>query len=179
MKGLLEGNPEAMEAIYHGYRTHLRSVILSVSHEETEADDVLHEVFVKLWKGAGRYRPEKGLRGFLVTMARRRALDRLRRRLAYRQATGRLEAHLREECNDRMRSIPGIFTNVGLEELMSNLIRRLAEAQQEAVRLTFYEGLSPSEIASQNSIPLGTVKMRLKLARKKLFPQLVALGETI
>jgi len=47
------------------------------------------------------------------------------------------------------------------------------------VRLTFYEGLSPSEIASQNSIPLGTVKMRLKLARKKLFPQLVALGETI
>ena len=62
---------------------------------------------------------------------------------------------------------------------MSNLIRRLPEAQQEAVRLTFYEGLSPSEIASQNSIPLGTVKMRLKLARKKLFHQLVALGETI
>jgi DNA-directed RNA polymerase specialized sigma24 family protein len=44
---------------------------------------------------------------------------------------------------------------------------------------TFYEGLSPSEIASQNSIPLGTVKMRLKLARKKLFHQLVALGEAI
>ena len=138
---------------------------------------VLPEVFVKLWKQAERYRPEKGLRGFLVTMARRRALDRLRRRLAYRRATGRLEAHLREEFNDRVRSMPGVFTNVGLEELMRNLIRQLPAAQQEAVRLTFYEGLSPSEIAEQKALPLGTVKMSLKLARKKLFHQLVALGE--
>jgi RNA polymerase sigma-70 factor, ECF subfamily len=179
MKELLEGHPEAMAAIYQRYKTPLRSVIVSVSHEDTEAEDVLHEVFVKLWKEAERYLPEKGLRGFLVTMARRRALDRLRRRLAYRRATGRLEAHLRQEFNDRVRSMPGVFTNVGLEELMRDLMRRLPEAQQEAVRLTFYEGLSPREIADQKALPLGTVKMRLKLARKKLFHQLVALGETI
>jgi RNA polymerase sigma-70 factor (ECF subfamily) len=57
VKELLEGNPEAMAAIYHRYKTPLRSVILSVSHEDTEAQDVLHEVFVKLWKEAGRYLP--------------------------------------------------------------------------------------------------------------------------
>jgi RNA polymerase sigma-70 factor (ECF subfamily) len=90
-----------------------------------------------------------------------------------------LEAHLRQEFNDRVRSRRGVLTDVGLEELMSNLIRQLPEAQQEAVRLTFYEGLSPSEIADQKALPLGTVKMRLKLARKKLFHQLVALEETI
>lgn len=179
MKDLVEGDPEAMEAIYHRYKTHLRSVILSVSHEETDAEDVLHDVFGKLWKEAGRYLPEKGLRGFLVTMARRRALDWLRRRLAYRRATGRLEVYLSEEFNDRVRSMRGVFTNVGLEELTRNLIRQLPEAQQEVVCLTFYEGLSPSEIADQKALPLGTVKMRLKLARKKLFHQLVALGETI
>jgi RNA polymerase sigma-70 factor (ECF subfamily) len=72
-----------------------------------------------------------------------------------------------------------VFTNVGLEELMRDLIRQLPEAQQEAVRLAFYEGLSPSKIADQKSIPLGTVKTRLKLARKKLFHPLVALGEAI
>jgi len=84
MRDLVEGKPDAMDAIYHRYKAHLRLVILSVSHEETDADDVLHDVFLKLWKDAERYLPEKGLRGYLVTMARRRALDRLRRRLAYR-----------------------------------------------------------------------------------------------
>ena len=62
---------------------------------------------------------------------------------------------------------------------MRNLIRQLPEAQQEVVRLAFYEGLCPSEIAYQKAIPLGTVKTRLKLARKKLLNQLMALGEMI
>ena len=179
MKDLVEGKPDAMEAIYQRYEAHLRLVILSVSHEETDAEDVLQDVFFTLWRAAGRYLPEKGLRGFLVTMARRRALDRLRRRLTYRRARSRLEAHLTEEFNHRVRSRPRVFTNVDLEELMRRLIHQLPEAQQEVVRLRFYEGLSPNEIASQKSIPLGTVETRLKLARKKLLNQLVAVGETV
>ena len=75
--------------------------------------------------------------------------------------------------------MPRVFTNVDLEGLVRSLVRQLPEAQQEVVRLTFYEGLSPSEIASQKSIPLGTVKTRLKLAQKKLLNRLAVLGETI
>jgi RNA polymerase sigma-70 factor (ECF subfamily) len=179
MKAVIEGNPDAMAVIYHRYKAHLHSVTLSVLHEPSDAEDVLHDVFVTLWKGAERYLPEKGLRGYLGTIARRRALDRLRRRLAYRRATDRLEVHLSAELSHRERSIPRAFTNIDLEGLMSNLIGQLPEAQQEVVRLTFYEGLSHSQIADQKCIPLGTVKTRLKLARKKLFDQLVAIGETI
>lgn len=179
MKAVIEGNPDAMAAIYHRYKAHLRSVTVSVLHEQTEAEDVLHDVFVTLWKGADRYLPEKGLRGYLGTIARRRALDRLRRRQAYQRATDRLEVHLSREFSQRERSIPRAFSNIDLEDLMRNLIGQLPKAQQEVVRLTFYEGLSHTEIADRKSIPLGTVKARLKLARKKLLDRLVALGETI
>ena len=82
MKDLMEGHTEAMEAIYHRYEASLRAIILSVLHHETDADDVLHDVFLQLWRHAERYLPQKGLQGFLVTMARRRAVDRVRRQLA-------------------------------------------------------------------------------------------------
>jgi RNA polymerase sigma-70 factor (ECF subfamily) len=71
------------------YESTLRAVILGVLHEEGETDDVLHDVFIQLWNRAGRFVAEKGLHGFLVTSARRRALDRLRRRLAYRRDSKR------------------------------------------------------------------------------------------
>jgi RNA polymerase sigma-70 factor (ECF subfamily) len=179
MEAVIEGDPDALAAIYHRYKAHLRAVTLSVLHEVTDAEDVLQDVFVTLWKDAERYLPEKGLRAYLGTIARRRALDRLRRVQAYRRATDRLEVHLSQELRHRERSIPRAFTNLDLEGLMSDLIGQLPAAQQEVVRLTFYEGLSHSEIAGQKSIPLGTVKARLKLARKKLLNRLVAIGETI
>jgi RNA polymerase sigma-70 factor, ECF subfamily len=174
MKDLVEGHAEAMEAIYHRYEASLRTIILSVLHHETDADDVLDDVFLQLWQHADRYMPEKGLHGFLVTVARRRALDRVRRKLAYRRATDRFETHLKAEFHDRMRSAPRAFTNIDLADAMKRMIRQLPQAQQEVVHLTFYEGLSQREIASQKSIALGTVKTRLQLAQKKLLNQLTA-----
>lgn len=63
----------------HVYESTLRAVIQSVLHEESEPDEILNDVFIQLWNYADRFIAEKGLRGFLVTLARRRALDRLRR----------------------------------------------------------------------------------------------------
>ncbi|MBV9490991.1 MAG: sigma-70 family RNA polymerase sigma factor [Verrucomicrobia bacterium] len=177
MKELVAGNSQAMETIYQRYAVSLRTVILSVLHEDADVDDVLHEVFFQLWKNADRYLPEKGLQGFLVTLARRRALDRVRRKLAYRRATDRFETHLKAELHNRTRSAFHKYTNIDLPDLMKRLIQQLPEAQQEVVHLTFYEGLSQREIASQKSLALGTVKTRLQLAQKKLLNQLTAVHE--
>ena len=84
MEAVVRRDSDAMAAIYQRYESTLRTVILSVLHEEGETDDVLHDVFIQLWNRADRFVAEKGLHGFLVTLARSRALDRLRRRLAYR-----------------------------------------------------------------------------------------------
>ena len=179
MEAVVRRDSDAMAAIYERYESTLRAVILSGLHEEGEADDVLHDVFIQLWNRADRFVAEKGLHGFLVTLARRRALDRLRRRLAYRRATDRLEVQMRAEFQDKMRGRGAKPTNFDLSELLSRMIRLLPEAQQEVVHLTFFEGMSQREIAAQKSIALGTVKTRLQLAQKKLLNQLVPIQNKI
>src|SRR5215475_9885742 len=104
MVALADRDPDSMEEIYQRYEPVLRTVILSVLHEEGEADDVLHDVFLQLWNQSDKLVPEKGLHGFLVTMARRRALDRIRRRLAYRRATDRFEVQQKADFQDDVRA---------------------------------------------------------------------------
>src|SRR5580700_9550225 len=85
MEAVVRRESDAIQEIYRRYESTLRAVIQSVLHEDGETDDALNNVFLQLWDHADRFIPEKGLHGFLVTLARRRALDRLRRRLAYRR----------------------------------------------------------------------------------------------
>ena len=179
MEAVVRRDSDAMAAIYERYESMLRSVISSILHEGGETDDVLHEVFIQLWNCADRFLAEKRLQGFLVTMAKRRALDRLRRRLAYRRATDRLEIQMMAEFNDNMGRPQVRSTTFDLSELLSTMIRLLPEPQQEVVELTFFKGLSQREIAAEKSISLGTVKTRLRLAQKKLMNQLVPIQNKI
>ena len=91
MKAIGRRECDAIQEIYKRYESTLRNVIQSVLHDEGETDDALNDVILQLWDQADRFDPAKGLHGFLTTMARRRALDRLRRRIAYRRATDRFE----------------------------------------------------------------------------------------
>jgi RNA polymerase sigma-70 factor (ECF subfamily) len=136
-------------------------------------------VFLQLWDHADRFIPEKGLHGFLVTLARRRALDRLRRRLAYRRATERFETELEAEYCDEVRVHGFQPPNSDLRDLLNGVIGTLPTPQQEVVHLAFFEGLSQREIAARKSIALGTVKTRLQLAQKKLFNQLAPVQDMI
>jgi RNA polymerase sigma-70 factor (ECF subfamily) len=112
-------------------------------------------------------------------MARRRALDRLRRRLAYRRATDRFETELKAAYGCEARAHDFQPANSDLSELLRGVIANLPVLQQEVVNLAFFEGLSQREIAARKSIALGTVKTRLQLAQKKLFNQLAPVQEMI
>jgi len=179
MEAVVHRDPDAMAAIYNRYESMLRAVISRILQDGGETDDVLQDVFIQLWNRADRFLAEKGLQGFLVTVARRRAVDRLRRRLAYRRATDRLETEMMAEFSDEMRRSQVKPTTFDLSELLSTMILLLPEAQQEVVQLTFFNGLSQREIAAQKSIALGTVKTRLQLAQKKLLNQLVPIQSRI
>jgi len=170
MEAVSRRESDALQLIYKRYESVLRAVIHSVLHDDGEVDDALNDAFLQLWDHAERFDSAKGLHGFLVTMARRRALDRLRRRAAYHRATDRFEAQLRSTENGRAHDSQP--TNSDLTDLLYAVIGNLPAPQQEVVRLTFFEGLSQRQIAARKSIALGTVKTRLALARKKLFDQL-------
>ena len=179
MEAVVRRDSDAIAAIYERYESVLRAVISSILHEGNDTDDVLNDVFIQLWNHADRFLAEKGLQGFLVTVAKRRALDRLRGRLAYRRATDRLEMEMTAEFSDKMRRPQVKPTTFDLSELLSTMIRSLPEPQQEVVQLTFFNGLSQRDIAAQKSISLGTVKTRLQLARKKLLNQLMPIQNRI
>jgi RNA polymerase sigma-70 factor, ECF subfamily len=95
-------------------------------HDEGEIDDTLNDVFLQLWDQADRFDAAKGLHGFLVTIARRRALDRLRRRLAYRRATDRFEAQLEANYADGTRIDNFQPPNSDLTDLLQGAIGNLS-----------------------------------------------------
>ena len=92
MKHISRRRHEALAELYGRHSKRLRATIDGVVHEEAEADDVLQEIFIQVWEEAGRYSPKAGKPlGWMVTIARRRAIDRLRRRQAYSRARERYE----------------------------------------------------------------------------------------
>src|ERR1700741_4389843 len=179
MEAVVRRESDAIQEIYKRYKFSLCTVIQNVLHDDVETDDTLNDVFLQLWENADRFDAAKGLHGFLVTMARRRALDRLRRRLAYRRATDRFEIEAKAMYSNEARTHDFQPPNSDLIDLLHGIIRTLPILQQEVVNLTFFEGLSQREIAASKSIALGTVKTRLQLAHKKLFDQLAPLQAMI
>src|SRR5438093_11902502 len=87
MRAITDRRQAALRELYDRYGKTLKAVISHVVHEEAEADDVLQEIFLQIWKEAANYSPQAGKPlGWVVTLARRRAIDRLRRRQAYCRA---------------------------------------------------------------------------------------------
>ena len=180
VKAVVDGDGRALEFIYTRYQELLRTVILSVNHDEAEVDDVLHDVMLQIWEQAQRYKPkpnENGLRGLLVTLARRRSLDRLRRNLAYRRATEGLKRDFENPLllTDKAAAVDLL----DLSNVLYQVIRGLPKAQQEVVELTFFQGMTQREIAAKRHISLGTVKTRLQLAQRKLHKSLLPLQDKI
>jgi RNA polymerase sigma-70 factor, ECF subfamily len=176
MEGVVNRQTDALECIYKRYEPLLHFVILRVIGEDSDVDDVLHDVFLQLWEHGHRYSPsENGLRGFLVTLARRRSQDRLRRRAAYRRATENLKIDTDNPLTYERASATNQVELNDLSELLSRVIRDLPAAQQEVIDLTFFKGMSQREIAAKRQISLGTVKTRLQLAQRKLHNFLVPL----
>jgi len=140
--------------------------------ERAAAEDVVHEAFIALWRCRHDYRAERGsLRGWLLTITRNRAIDAIRR--GCRDTCTESFADRDQEAPERtdeqaLLRLEG--ANIGIA------LRALPEPQRQAVELSYFGGLSQTEIAERLGIPLGTVKGRLRLALRKLATQLDASG---
>lgn len=171
MNGILRRLPEALERLHKRYRVLLKSIIMQVLHDETEADDVLQEVFLQVWDRAPSYSSRKGkLMSWLCTLARRRAIDRLRQHSAYRRATDRYEV----SCNhpnkgtDESHTVEREAFRDELRSLLDQQLDALPPNQRDVIRMAFLEEKSQREISALTQTPLGTVKTRIELGIKKL-----------
>jgi RNA polymerase sigma-70 factor (ECF subfamily) len=169
MKDISHRRHDALAELYGRHSTRLRATVDGVVHEQAEADDVLQEIFLQIWEEAGRYSPKAGKPlGWMVTIARRRAIDRLRRRQAYARARERYEERVMQDSQTPRRDAGEGFIMSDLRHFLKKSVRALPQFQREAVELAFFKGLSHREIAAATHAPLGTVKTRLELGLQKL-----------
>ena len=170
MSAITRRRQPALNELFCRHRGRLKSIIGSVVHEEGEADDVLQEILIQIWREAERYSPKAGKPlGWIMTMTRRRAIDRVRRRQAYSRAKDRFSEEV-SDCGNGASTVSGNHevTRADLNRFLKKQMGRLPPLQREAVQLAFFKGMSHREIAKATRTPLGTVKTRLELGLQKL-----------
>jgi len=178
MERIKARDEQALAALHRRHLPLLRTVISRVLNNDWDVDDLMQEVFLEIWRQAEHYCEEKGKAlGWVVTLARRRAIDRVRKKQAYSRAQERYRVELERDpeassCNDVDSDAATSETHDIFQQVMSNL----PAPQREALYLSFYRGLSQREIASSTGIPLGTIKTRLELAMRKVRSSILALG---
>jgi RNA polymerase sigma-70 factor (ECF subfamily) len=170
MEEITNRRQTALDELYQRYNKTLKAIVTRVVHEEAEADDVLQEIFLQVWKEAGNYSPKAGRPlGWVVTLARRRAIDRLRRRQAYCRAKDRFETEVERQPDSWARNrIDHDLVQSDLRRFLERQMNSLPQYQREVITLSFFEGRSHREIATLTGTPLGTVKTRLELGLRKL-----------
>lgn len=174
LKAIAAGDEAALGRIYDRYRVILFGVLVRILNNRAEAEDVLQEVFLQVWRRAADFDETRG-RPFtwLVTLARSRGIDRLRT-LASRERVAQAGAKDTDEefsdaASDAIRSEQRGVVNKALAQL--------PEEQQRPLMLAYFDGLTQSEIAKQLGTPLGTVKTRMRTGMIKLRELLSARGE--
>lgn len=171
MSDLVDRKQSAVTQLYQRYKTFLKSIVMQVVHDESEADDVVQDVLIQVWNRAGNYSAEKGKLGsWLATLARRRAIDRIRQHSAYRRATDRYEI----ACNHPSKEVSEIHVveaeadQDDLKGILAHHLENLPPNQREVIRMAYLESRSQREISALTHTPLGTVKTRIELGIKKL-----------
>ncbi|WP_397383271.1 RNA polymerase sigma factor [Prosthecobacter sp.] len=160
-------DPLAMETLFQRYRTLLRSVIQRIVPDSTAADDVLQECILEVWNHADHFSAEKGRAlGWIVTLAKRRSIDYLRRSQAYNNAKDRMENETRLRPYTTNAALD--CEHADISRVLHQHLNRLPVHQQQVIDLAFLKGMSQREVAEVTHTPLGTVKTRMELGLKKL-----------
>jgi RNA polymerase sigma-70 factor (ECF subfamily) len=158
LHAVASGDVAALSALYDEYSAVLMGVVLAVVKNRAEAEEVLQDCFLTIWKKAGMYQAHLGKPlSWMVTIAKHKSYDRYRRLVKKSEAHASLMADERDVTNHPQ---PSDF-NDGRENLEQEM-DKLSDDQKEAIELVFYQGYTQQEVARKLSTPLGTVKARIR-----------------
>ena len=161
------GDDRALASLYDLHAPATLGLLRRLLGDSGEAEEILQETFLQAWRLASTYRPERSsVRSWLLMLARSRALDRLKSN----------RARTRREETVEGASTPRVVPAQGVERIESReraravrgALAELSPEQRQAVELSFFLGLSHSEIAERVGAPLGTVKSRILLGLRRL-----------
>jgi len=175
IKQMADGDQSALERLYDTTSRLVFGLVLRILTDRATAEEVLLDVYSQVWRQATLYDRSRGAPlAWLMTIARSRAIDRLR--------SGRLEQQSKEPLEavgelSAGTSSPEEAASISERRLLvRSALETLSPEQREVIELAYYGGLSHSEIASRLGQPLGTVKTRTRLGMIKLREALHPLG---
>ncbi len=161
LRGLAAGEDFAIERIYELYGRPVFALLVRMLGDRAEAEDVQQKVFTEVWKRGASYDPDRSsLLGWILQIARSRAIDTLRKKQPTPMAT--------EDFPTESTIQHGFSDEVAEQILVAQMLDRLPREEAEMLRARFYLGKSQSEIADETGVALGTVKMRMVEGLRRL-----------
>jgi RNA polymerase sigma-70 factor, ECF subfamily len=165
------GDEYALSSLYDRSSRLVFGLLLRILNDAGMAEEVLLDVYMQVWRQAGKYDPERGKTlAWIITIARSRAIDRLR---STRQEEMRKESL--DGANYTL-ALTSAFEDPTIAPERQRIVRSALDSlppeQREVIEMAYYLGLSHSEIAARLGQPLGTVKTRTRLGMMKLREQL-------
>ena len=182
MPAVRDGSEAAFQRLYALTSPLLFGIVLRINAVRPEAEEVLQEIYIKVWTERASFDDSKGkLMFWLTAIARYGAIDSVRRRHArpaFKSAPVGTDSAEPADCYAGFVSpVPGPLEHIILKQGASavlDMLGGLPQAQRQSLVLAFYEGLSCSEIAHRLNKPLGTVKSSLRRSLQKMRPALAA-----
>jgi RNA polymerase sigma-70 factor (ECF subfamily) len=170
---IAQGDRLAMQALYARHNVRVYRFILRMVRNEATAEDVLSEVFLDVWRQAGRFGGRSEVTTWVLSIARFKALSALRKRVDAELDQDAQDAEP-DEGDDPERQL--VVKDRG--EVLRQCLAGLSAEHREVLDLAYYQELSVEEAARVLGIPEGTVKTRMFHARKKLAELVKARGVT-
>lgn len=170
---LAQPDVAAFETLYDRHISLAFSLAFRITKQQGSAEEATQDAFMSLWRSADRYDPRRGTpKSWLLAMVRNRAIDLVRRRDRQAPVAPMADADAHEvESPDR--TDQEVLQRSGAEH-MQQLLGALPAAQQQALRLGYFDGLSQREIAKRLALPIGTIKSRQRLGLTRLHSALTA-----
>ena len=160
LRDVADGDRAAFAEIYDRISSRVLGLIIRLLRDRAQSEEVMQEVFLEIWQQAAKFDTNRGSgMAWVLTMAHRRAIDRIR------ASQKSHERDLRIGIRDMERDFDSVSESVEIRienERVKRSMSRLTPLQREAVILAYYGGYSHSEMAQILGIPLGTVKTRLR-----------------
>ena len=163
-QGLLErvaaGDRVAFGQLYDEMAPRVLGLVKRLLRDHSQSEEVTQEIFLEIWQTASRFDPNKGgASTWILTMTHRRAVDRVRASQSSRDRDVRVG--IRDLDADYDHVAESVETTVEHERVVKAMAR-LTDLQREAITLSYYGGLSNSEVAEKLSVPIGTIKTRIR-----------------
>lgn len=154
------GDQAAFAELYDQLAPRVLGLVKRVLHDHAQSEEVAQEIFLEIWQSATRFDSGKGTAvGWIMTMTHRRAVDRVRASQSSRDRDTKIG--IRDFTSDYDNVSETVETRIE-HERVEQAMQKLTELQRQAVSLAYYGGYSHSEVSDILSVPIGTVKTRVR-----------------